>query len=174
VVAIGEIGLDYYWVKDPIKIGRMKEVYIEFLKLAEQLDLPVVLHMRESIDDGLKIIADHRIINAVFHCFTGTREQAEEIIEHRYYISIATNLLRSKNLMSIVKEMPLEQMVTETDSPYLGPPKQRNVPQNVQLVINKLAELQDIPLKKVDEITSDNARRFFNISKNYRDRLNPS
>jgi TatD DNase family protein len=164
VIAIGEIGLDYYWVKDPVKIGRMNEVYIEFLKLAKQLEKPVVLHMRESIDDGLKLIAGHKIANAVFHCFTGTREQADKIIEHGYYLSIATNLMRSKNLMNIVQEMPLEQMVTETDSPYLGPPKHRNVPQNVHLVIHKLAELQGIPLKKVDEITSGNARRFFNIS----------
>lgn len=164
LIGIGEIGLDYHWVSDATKIERMKEVFIEFLRLGRELDLPVVLHLRNALDEGLNIVMNSKITKAVFHCFNGTERQAEEVSRNNYYISIATNILRSETIKNSVRKAPLTQVVTETDSPYLGPQRKRNVPQNVSLVIDKLAELWGLSPTEADEITSQNARRLFNIS----------
>jgi len=163
IAGIGEIGLDYHWISDSIKIGKMKKVFIDFLQLARELDLPVVLHLRNAIDEGLDTVMKNKMREVVFHCFNGTTRQAEEITKNNYYASIATNILRSENIQNVVSKVPLQRIVTETDSPYLGPHRKRNAPQNVSLVVDKLAELQGLPPTDVDEVTSQNARRFFNI-----------
>lgn len=163
IVGIGEIGLDYHHVTDSSSIERMREVFAEFLKLAGGLQLPVVLHLRNAIDEGLEMVLRSGVGQAVFHCFTGTRQQAEEIAANGYYVSIATNILKSKNIRKSASKIPLNQIITETDSPYLGPEKTRNVPQNVSLVVEKLAELQALPVDEVDSITSANAKRLFNL-----------
>ena len=163
IVGIGEVGLDYHWIKDAAKIKRMRAVFIEFLKLARELDLPVVLHLREAIGEGLDIVRSYGMKKVVFHCFNGTEKQAEEISRHNYYMSIATNILKSRNIGQSAKIPPLSQLLTETDSPYLGPMGRRNVPQNVSLVIDKLAELRDLPSDELNEITSRNARKAFGL-----------
>jgi len=163
LVGIGEIGLDYHWIRDASEIQRMKEVFIELLKLAKDIDLPVVLHLRNALTEGLNTVTDSGVRKVVFHCFSGTGQQAEEVCKNGYYISVATNILRSKNLRKAASKVPLNQVVTETDSPYLGPEGRRNMPQNVSLVIDKLAELWKLPSAEVDEITSRNARKLFDI-----------
>ena len=163
IVGIGETGLDYHWISDSIRIGKMKKVFIDFLQLARELDLPVVLHLRNAIDEGLDMVMKNKMREVVFHCFNGTTRQAEEITKNNYYVSIATNILRSENIQNVVSKVPLQRIVTETDSPYLGPRRKRNAPQNVSLVVDKLAELQGLSPTEVDEITSQNARKFFNI-----------
>ncbi|MFP3974999.1 MAG: TatD family hydrolase [Dehalococcoidia bacterium] len=165
IVGIGEIGLDYHRVTDSHSIGRMREIFAEFLQLAKELQLPVVLHLRNAIDEGLEMVLRSGVEQAMFHCFTGTRLQAEEITSNGYYVSIATNILRSRNIKKAVGKIPLSQVLTETDSPYLGPEKTRNVPQNVSLVIDKLAEIRSLPVEEVNSITSANARRLFNLPK---------
>jgi TatD DNase family protein len=164
LVGVGEIGLDYHWVRDIQKIERMKEMFVEFLRLARELDLPAVLHLRNALDEGLSTVTHHRMTKVVFHCFSGTRQQAEEVCRNGYYISVATNILRSKNITKAVSKVPLNQVVTETDSPYLGPGRRRNMPQNVGLVIDKLAELWGLSSAEADDITSRNARKLFGIS----------
>jgi len=142
----------------------MKKVFLEFLRLARELDLPVVLHLRNALDEGLSTVIHHRMTKVVFHCFNGTRRQAEEISRNGYYISVATNILRNDNIRRAVSKVPLNQVVTETDSPYLGPGRRRNMPQNVSLVIDKVAELWGLSSAEADDITSRNARKLFDIS----------
>lgn len=164
LVGVGEIGLDYYWVHETSEIQRTKEVFLEFLKLARELDLPAVLHMRDALVDGLNLVTSNQMRKVVFHCFRGTANQAEEITGHGYHISIATNILRNADIKDAVGQVPLDHVVTETDSPYLGPQRKRNVPQNVGLVVDTLAEIWQLLPPEVDEITSRNARALFHIS----------
>jgi len=163
IVGIGEVGLDYHWIKDAAKIKRMRAVFVEFLKLAKELDLPVVLHLREAIGEGLNIVRSYGMRKVIFHCFNGTEKQAEEISQVNYYLSIATNILKNRNIGQSAKIPPLSQLLTETDSPYLSPMGRRNVPQNVSLVVDKLAELRGLSSDEVNEITTRNARRAFDL-----------
>lgn len=164
IVAIGEIGLDYHWYKDEKLNERFREVFIRCLELSKELKLPAVLHLRKAEEEGFKIITEQGIENADFHCYSGNITLAKQIIENGYYISLATNINNSKNSETIAKKFPLEKLLTETDSPFLSPVKDKpNVPQNVKLVIEKIAELRKMSFEEVDKITTENAKRFFNI-----------
>jgi len=161
VVGIGEIGLDYHWVRDETAICRMKEVFMTLLELAGEVRLPVVLHLRNALSEGLRMVTESGADRVMFHCFGGTEKQVGEIASEGYCISIATNILRDRG--NALRKAPRDYVVTETDSPYLGPGRERNVPQNVSLVIDKLAALWDLSPREVDGITSRNARRFFGL-----------
>jgi len=168
IVGIGEIGLDYHWVRDPLKIRRTKEVFVEFLGLAKELDLPVVLHLRgtgsEAIEDGLKIVSDEDIRNAVFHCFTGKPQLAEQICEEGYYISLPASIVRSKSMRKVAKRIPLSLLLTETDAPYLSPTEEeRNVPQHVKVVYEEIARQRKIEVREAEEEIERNFVRLFGV-----------
>lgn len=164
ILGIGEIGLDYHWIKDGEKIERTKEVFIDFLGLAKELKLPVILHTRKAEQDVLEIIVDNDVKNAVFHSYTGNLSLAKRIIEEGYYISINTILPTSKNSKKIVKNMPLEQLLTETDAPFLSPyPHKPNVPQNVKLVLEKMSEIRKEDIKEIDKTIMDNCKSLFGV-----------
>jgi TatD DNase family protein len=163
IVGIGEVGLDYHWVTEGAKRERMREVFSRFLELARDLDLPIVLHLRGAIDSGLRMVQACGVKKVLFHCFTGKRQQAQEITSYGYYTSLAPNILKSKDLKRAAKVLPLEQVLTETDSPYLDPEGGRNTPQNVSLVIQRIAEVQGLTFEEVDHITTKNAQVLFNL-----------
>jgi|LGVE01.1.fsa_nt_gb TatD DNase family protein len=170
IVSIGEIGLDYHWVRDPIKIKRTKEIFEEFLELAKELDLPVVLHLRgttggEAIEDGLKLISDADIKKAVFHCFTGKPQLAERICEEGYYVSLPTSIVRSKSMKKVAKRIPLSYLFTETDAPYLSPKEdeKRNVPQHVKVVYEEIARQKKSDVETVEEAIESNFERVFGV-----------
>jgi TatD DNase family protein len=164
IKAIGEIGLDYHYIKDRSKIKRMKDIFIEFLLIAKELELPVVLHLRDAFDDGFRIIVDKDIENAVFHCYTGKRGLAEGIVDEGYFISIAPNIIRNKNVKQVAKSIALEKLLTETDSPYLAIEKGKpSTPKDVNVVAGKIAELKKTAVEEVDKITSRNARNVFKL-----------
>ncbi len=96
IVGVGEIGLDYHWVKDPLKVKKSKKIFNECLLLANELKLPAVLHLRNAIEDGFEMVLDKDIKSAVFHCFSGKRQLAEQICEEGYYVSIPTSIVRNK------------------------------------------------------------------------------
>jgi len=135
IVGIGEVGLDYHWVRDPLKVKKTKEVFVEFLGLAKELGLPVVLHLRGSgsgsgsgtssgaLEEGLKTLLDEDIKKgkAVFHCFTGKPQLAERICEEGYFVSLPASIVRSKTMKKVAKRIPLSSLLTETDAPYLSP-----------------------------------------------------
>jgi len=169
IVGIGEIGLDYYWVKDPLKLKRTKEVFVEFLGLANELRLPVVLHLRgtgsETIEEGLKIVSGEDVKSAIFHCFTGKPAVAEEICEEGYYVSLPTSIVRSKSMKKVAKRLPLSALLTETDAPYLATTEnERNVPQNVKVVYEEIARQQKLSLETVDEAIERNFERVFGVA----------
>ncbi|MBA7512444.1 putative metal-dependent hydrolase YjjV [subsurface metagenome] len=168
IVGIGEIGLDYHWVRDPLKIKRMKEVLVEFLGLAKELDLPVVLHLRgtgsEAIEDGLKIVSDEDIRKAVFHCFTGKPQLAEQICEEGYYISLPASIVRSKSMRKVARRVPISHLLTETDAPYLSPTEEeRNVPQHVKVVYEEIARQRKIEVREAEAEIERNFERLFGV-----------
>lgn len=169
IVGIGEIGLDYHWVRDPRKQERVKEVFVEFLALAKELHMPAVLHLRgtgsEAIEEGLKIISDEDVKKAVFHCFTGKPAVAERICEEGYYISLPTTVVRSKSMKKVAKRIPLSRLLTETDAPYLSPDEgARNTPQKVAVVYDAIAKQKNIDVEKVDEEIERNFERVFGVT----------
>lgn len=162
IVGIGEIGLDYYWIKDPLKVEKSKKIFEECLNLSKELKLPAILHMRDAIDDGFEMVLDKDVKEAVFHCYSGKRSLAEQICEEGYYISIPTSIVRSKNMKKSARGVPITSLLAETDAPYLSPEEgKRNVPQNVKIVYEKIAEAKEMGLEEVIKAIDENCSRVF-------------
>ncbi|MBU5689327.1 MAG: TatD family hydrolase [Candidatus Aenigmarchaeota archaeon] len=163
IIAIGEIGLDYHWITDEKQKQRTKEIFLFFLNLAKELDKPIILHSRKAEEDVLKLVIQEDVKIATFHSYTGNITLARKIIEEGFFISLNTNLPNSKNAKKIAKALPLEQLLTETDAPFLSPyPGKVNVPQNVKLVIENIAKLRQMQIEEVKEAILENCESFFN------------
>lgn len=170
VVAVGEIGLDYYYKpKSVAKLAefkaKQKKVFNEQLDLARDLNLPVILHCRMAHDDVIEILTARGEKRGVVHCFTGTLEQAQKYIALGFYIGI-NGIIFKFNIDDVIKTIPLESMVVETDAPYLTPAPENgkpNEPLFVKHVINKIAELRGISADEVAAVTTENARKLFGI-----------
>ncbi len=166
IVGIGEIGLDYHWIRDPLKIKRTKNIFKELLELAKELDLPVVLHLRGegAIEEGLKFISDADIRKAVFHCFTGKPQLAAEICDEGYHISLPASISKSKTMKKVAKRIPLSSLHAETDAPYLSPDEQkRNVPQQVKVVYEEIARQKKSDFQSVENAIDANFERMFRV-----------
>ena len=166
IVGVGEVGLDWHWFPEEEKRQRYKDVFIQTLDLAKELKKPVVLHMRKAIDEGYEIVKAQGAKDVVFHCYSGGLTLAEKIMKEHddYYISLSTNITKSKNTRKIGKRYPLDRLTTETDSPFLSPiPGEVNVPQNVKFVIEKIAELRNTEFEKIDEELTKTCKKVFRI-----------
>ena len=167
VIAIGEIGLDYYWNTENKEI--QKKAFIEQINIANELNLPIVIHTREAIMDTINILKENEAINkGVFHCCPQNRELIKEALKLGFYISFAGPITfkSSKNADEMRNLVPNDRILIETDSPYLAPEPvrgTRNIPSNVKFVAKKIAEVKGISLEKIGEITSENAKRIFKI-----------
>ena len=167
VVAIGEIGLDYYWEKDPKARALQRELFVTQLNLARAAGLPVCIHDREAHGDTLAILqAVGRDLTGVLHCYSGSLETARELWKLGYYIGIDGPLTfkNAGKLPAIVREAPQDKLLIETDSPYLAPvPKRgkRNEPAYVVHVAAKIAELRGESVEEVARYTTENARRLY-------------
>jgi TatD DNase family protein len=165
IVAIGEIGLDYHW--DLTFINNQMTALMTQLDWAYHLQLPVILHCRESVSDVIHAVSPFAMkgVGGIFHCFSGTLEEAKSIIEMGFYIGVGgTFTYKKSELPTILRQIGLERVVLETDSPYLSPVPhrgKRNEPSYIPLVANKIAETLDISVDEVAEITSKNAQSVF-------------
>lgn len=165
VVGIGEIGLDYYWYKD--NKDEQKKLFIEQLNLAKKYNKPVIIHSRESIQDCFDILKTSNVKGAM-HCFSGSVEMANEFIKIGFYISVGGVLTfkNSKNIKEVISAIPLEYILLETDSPYLTPEPYRgkkNYPYYVNFVAQHVANIKNISLEEVDNITTANANSLFDF-----------
>ena len=163
-VAIGEIGLDYYY-KHSDKKTQIK-VFREQLELAKDLDMPVVIHNRESDKDLYDNLKNSKINHGVIHCYSSDVKYANKIFDLGLLVSFTGILTFSKSLQEVVKEIPLEKMMIETDSPYLTPIPfrgKRNEPHMVSLVAEKIAEIKNISIDEVAHVTTETAKIFFGI-----------
>ena len=167
VVAIGEIGLDYYWEENPPR-EHQRRVFRDQLALARELELPVIVHDREAHGDSLSIVKEFPQVRGVFHCFSGSAEMAMELVRLGWMISF-TGVLTYKNARKAVEAaqaVPLGQIMIETDSPYMAPVPfrgRRNDSGYVRCVCEKLAELKGISFEECARITMENGKRFFHI-----------
>ena len=169
VVAIGEIGLDYYWEKDVGKRQLQQQVFIRQLDLARQLHLPVCVHDREAHGDTLAILKkEGRGIRGVMHCFSGSWEMAQELLKMGWYIGVDGPLTfkNAARLPEIVQKFPLEHLLVETDAPYMAPVPMRgrqNEPAYVRYVAEKVAEIKGISVDMVAKQTSRNAEELYGL-----------
>lgn len=164
IVGIGEVGLDYHWIKEPGDIERCKEWLKKFLELARDMRLPVVLHSRKAEEDVFEVVSRTDLKYVVFHHFSGNITLANQIVDRGYYISMPTITPTNRNLLKIAERFPLEYLVTETDAPFNSPiPNSPNVPNNVRVTIEKIAEKRGMDFEKVDAILTRNAKDIFGI-----------
>ena len=167
VVAIGEIGLDYYWEENPPK-ELQQQVFRAQMQLAQELDLPVIVHDREAHADSLTIVKEFPNVRGVFHCYSGSVELAQELAKLGWMISF-TGVLTYKNArkaVEVAEAIPLERLMIETDSPYMAPVPhrgKRNDSGYVLHICEKLAEIKGISTEECARITLENGRRFFRI-----------
>jgi TatD DNase family protein len=167
-VAVGEIGLDYYWSMEFVK--EQKDAFRQQCRWAIELDLPIVIHARDSLDDLIQIVGEEKKddrLRGIFHCFGGTLEQAQKIMDLGFWMGLGGVLTFKKaNLGAVVEHIPLESLVLETDAPYLTPTPyrgKRNESAYVALVAEKLAEVKGITVDEVAEVTTANALEIFGV-----------
>lgn len=165
IVAVGEIGLDYYWDKEKHDI--QKEWFVRQLLLAREKGMPVIIHSREAASDTMEIMRKHAGgMNAVIHCYSYSVEMAREYVKMGYFIGIGgvVTFKNSKKLKEVVREIPMESIVLETDCPYLAPEPfrgKRNSSLNLPYVVQTIAELKDTTADIVIQKTEENARRLY-------------
>ncbi|HET6768780.1 MAG TPA: TatD family hydrolase [Chitinophagaceae bacterium] len=166
-VAVGETGLDFYWDRT-----FTKEQYESFqvqIELAMQYDLPVVIHSRNSIDECIKVIGDNQKGNlkGVFHCFSGSIEQAKKIMELGFYLGIGGVItFKNSGLDKVMVDVDMANVVLETDAPYLAPVPfrgKRNECSYLKYVVEKLSEIKNISKNEIEMVTTDNARKLFSL-----------
>jgi TatD DNase family protein len=173
VVAIGEIGLDYYYrPKTKTKLNqfkeRQKEIFLEQLALAEELNLPVIFHCRSAHQDLIEILEGRKKaagrLRGVIHCFTGDWQQAEKYLAMGFYLGF-NGIIFKLNLAEVIEKTPLERILIETDCPYLTPPPMagRNEPLYVKYVAEKIAEIKKLRYEEISVVTTENAKKLFKI-----------
>lgn len=169
VVAVGEIGLDYYYDNSPREVQR--EVFARQIRLAKTRRLPVIIHDREAHGDVMAILREERdpSLFGILHCYSGSYEMATELIDMGFYISFAGPVVfpKSTKLKDVAARLPLDKLLIETDSPYLTPPPyrgRRNDPSRVYYVAEELARLHEVPVDDVIRITNANAKAVYGIA----------
>lgn len=168
IIAIGEIGLDYYWDYAPKDI--QKEVFIKQIQLAKRIRLPIIVHDREAHQDILEILKKENAseIGGIMHSFSGSTDMATECINMGFYLSFSgpVTFKNAKKPIEVINGVPLDRILVETDSPYLTPEPfrgKRNEPANVQLIANKIAEIKEVEIDELKRITTNNAKRIFKL-----------
>jgi len=169
-VAVGEIGIDLYWDKSFKE--QQEDAFRQQLKLAKKFTLPVSIHTRESFDEIYRIVKEEHTeeLTGVFHCFTGTVEQAKKIMELGFFMGIGGIVtFKNSGLDRIVKSIPLNFLLLETDSPFLSPVPyrgKRNQSAYLTFIAQKLAEIKQKPFETIAENTSNNALKLFHLNRN--------
>ena len=166
-VAVGEIGIDLHWDKTTVDI--QKNAFDQQIKWAIEFDLPIAIHIRESFEEVFEVLEQniHPKLRGVFHCFTGTLEQAQKAISMGFMLGVGGVVtFKNSGVDKVLENIDLKHLVLETDSPYLAPTPlrgKRNDSRNLQLICDKLAQLNDLESSEVARITSKNAQTLFNL-----------
>lgn len=166
IVAIGEIGLDYHYGADSKE--EQKELLRQQLKIAEELQVPVIIHDRESHEDVFEILQNYNLKDVIFHCFSGNAEFAKKCINSGYYIAIGgvVTFKNAKDLKEAAKIIPLDKLLLETDAPYLAPVPFRgklNTPAYLKYIAQEIATLREIDVEEIKKQTTENAKKVFGL-----------
>ncbi|MCY7759907.1 TatD family hydrolase [Bacillus inaquosorum] len=169
VVAIGEMGLDYHWDKSPKDV--QKEVFRKQIALAKEVNLPIIIHNRDATEDVVTILKEEgaEAVGGIMHCFTGSAEVARECMKMNFYLSFGgpVTFKNAKKPKEVVKEIPNDRLLIETDCPFLTPHPfrgKRNEPSYVKYVAEQIAELKGMTFEEIASITTENAKRLFRIN----------
>lgn len=170
VVAIGEIGLDYYYkpkgtAKKELFKQKQKQIFIQQLEMSEELNLPVIVHTRMAFSDTYEILKLRPKLRGVIHCFVGTWQEAQKYLELGFYLGI-NGVLYKMDISETIKNTPLDKILVETDCPYLTPPMagaERNEPVFVKHIIQKIAEIKNLSYDDVAKATFENAKKLFSL-----------
>jgi len=164
-VAVGEIGLDFYW--DKTFVSEQYEAFHRQIQLAITYRLPIVIHSRNAIDECINVVNKYPGVKGVFHCFSGNEEQAKKIVDLDFMLGIGGVVtFKNAGLDKVIEQIGLSNVILETDAPYLAPVPyrgKRNEPAYIRLVAEKLSAVCNLPLEKIAELTTENARKLFKL-----------
>jgi TatD DNase family protein len=166
VCAVGETGLDYFKnFSDPKK---QMALFVHCVRLAKELDLPLIIHSRQAQADTLAVLRSHAPLKAVVHCFSGDEEFLKECLDLGFLVSFTCNITypKAQNLRAVAGAVPLERLMLETDAPFLSPEGfrgKRNEPAQVKVLAQALVDIRQISFDEIARVTTDNARRFFRL-----------
>ncbi len=168
VVAVGEIGLDYYWVKTPEGRAFSRDMFDAQLSLAEELDLPAIVHDRDAHRDCLDMVRAHPNARGVFHCYSGSLEDAKVLVDRGWMLSFTGNITfqKARRAPEILKWLPLDRLMLETDAPYMAPEPWRGRRCDSAMIARSaetVARLRGLTREEVEDITLENGKRFFGI-----------
>ena len=169
VVAIGEIGLDYHWTKDPEKRELQKQYFIKQIEYANKVGLPISIHSREAFNDTLEILKSHKpLCSGVMHCYSGSVDNLQDIINLNLYIGLdgPVTFTNAKTPKEVAAEVPIERLVVETDCPYLSPHPLRgtvNEPANISLVVDEIANIRQMSKKHLLDVLYKNSCELFKL-----------
>ena len=163
IVGIGEVGLDHYWIKEDEKRYLQAERFKEIVWLANKLKLPLNVHSRDAEKQVIAILYQSSHVPVVLHAYGGPIELAIEAAKHGFYFSIPPNVVYNIKRQKLVDALPVQNILTETDSPYLGPTKERNDPRNIPMAVEKIAEIKNMDLEETRKIIIENTKKVFNI-----------
>ncbi len=169
VVAIGEIGLDYYWVKDELERAKQRVWFERQLELAKEVELPVIIHSRDAAEDTLNTIVRYNTqkLKGIVHCYSYSREIAQQYVKMGWLIGVGgvVTFKNGRKLRETVEAIPIESIVLETDCPYMAPEPhrgERNSSINLKYIAEKVAEIKGLSVSEVEDITYSNAMRIYN------------
>lgn len=159
-VALGEIGLDYHYSKDNIE--KQKEIFRELLKIAEERNLPVIIHSREATKDTFDILKEYPKLKVIMHCFQGRKSEIKEGIKRNYFFTIPSSINRNDTFRYMAEAIPLNRLLTETDSPYQSPNKEeRNEPSNIIIAISAIAKIKGVTEEETANAIFQNYQNLF-------------
>jgi TatD DNase family protein len=170
VVALGEMGLDYYWDKSPKDV--QQEVFRQQIRLARKVNLPIIIHNRDATEDVVRILKEEKVeeVGGIMHCFTGSLEVAKQCMDMNMYISFGgpVTFKNAKKPKEVAVQIPLDKLLIETDCPYLTPHPyrgKRNEPSYVSYVAEQIAELKEMDYEELARKTTENAKKLFGINR---------
>ncbi|NWF96704.1 MAG: TatD family hydrolase [Candidatus Thorarchaeota archaeon] len=163
VVAVGEVGLDYHWIKDPAQRKAQEPLFIQFMDLAMELHKPLVIHSRKAEAEAIALVDQHYEGDVLMHCYDGTPEATAALKDRGWSVTLPANFDKYRNRIHAAQILPLESIMLETDGPYLSPTTGRNEPSNVRHGCLSLARLLGLPVEDVAAATTSNAKRFYSL-----------
>jgi TatD DNase family protein len=162
IIGLGEIGLDLYWTKNEDDLKKQKKVLEKFIDLSKKISKPLIVHSRKAEKETIDLLEEKKCKKIVMHCFSGRKKYLKRIIENGWMLTIPSNVKYNKQFQENVKELPIENLLCETDSPFLHPEKEKdNTPVNVIESYKKISEIKNLSLEKVKEKIFENFERIF-------------
>ena len=163
IVAVGEVGLDYHWVKDLKSRKDQEPLFQMFIDLARELSLPIVIHSRKAEAEATEILERSYSGDVLMHCFDGPPAVAKRVADNGWFITLPSNFGKYRNRKEAATIVPLDQILLETDGPYLSPTPDRNEPANIVYGVESLSNLLHLPAEHVAQVTTKNALRFYRL-----------